>query len=191
METLLLALTLVSSVVIGVFGLILQHQQNVHFKQQNEIMVNQAGGAPMPEKKPPRWPLGAMAAMMLMTWTVAGFDYLDRHYPVTYKVQESQWYAEGNSLPVISDADLTNQTVNLDGRRYDNCVLGNTILEYEGEKPAILAHCSIKPGQSYYIRTDNPVIQTVFALSDTLQEMSSGKSPVCIAPDSQLISPLK
>ncbi len=191
MEITLLALTLVATVAIGVSGLILQQRNNQHFAHQNAIMIADAEGSPMPkatQTKPPRWPLGVMAAMMLMTWTVAGFDYADRHFPVSYKVQQAKWFEAANTLPTTSGVDLSDKVVNLDGRRFENCTFGDgTILTYEGEKPFIF-NCKMvtKPGappSHVQVMSDNPALMQMLALNQMFEIVIGAQVPSCSAPE--------
>jgi hypothetical protein len=187
-DTLILVLTLSSSVLIGIFGLVLQHQQNKHFERQNQIMTYQEGGPPMPKSKPPRWPLGGMIAMMVMVWIVGIFDYADRHYPVSYKVQQAKWVEAANTLPTTSGVDLSDKVVNLDGRRFENCTFGDgTILTYEGEKPFIF-NCKMvtKPGappNHVQVMSDNPALMQMLALNQMFEIVIGAQVPTCSAPE--------
>jgi hypothetical protein len=150
METLVLVLTLIATVVIGAIGLILQHQGNHHFRRQNEIMAKQEGVEMPPVDRPPRWPLILSALMMFATWSVAGFDYYDRHVLSHTYNSDPDYVGKAPSKHMWRD-----ELVVLDGYDYENCEFYNVTFKYNGTTPIKFSHDTVS-GESITIATENP-----------------------------------
>jgi hypothetical protein len=75
---------LVFGIINGLGGLYFPWRQNKIFERQNEIFATQAGLSQMPRE--PHgvsirrfWPMFAMTALTLVTWSGVGYDLYDRH----------------------------------------------------------------------------------------------------------------
>jgi hypothetical protein len=90
------------------------------------------------------------------------------------------------TLPTSSGQDYTNTSISLDGRRFEDCVIGNgtTTLSYQGDRPFVF-NCTIKQGEKAQILifSDNPAIEEVMGLNTRLNA-GAVAAPGCIAPES-------
>jgi hypothetical protein len=105
---------------------------------------------------------------------------------VDYKALRTQWIEQMKTLPTSSGQDYTNTSISLDGRRFEDCVIGNgtTTLSYQGDRPFVF-NCTIKQGEKAQILifSDNPAIEEVMGLNTRLNA-GAVAAPGCIAPES-------
>jgi hypothetical protein len=159
-DTFLLAATLVVTVLIGAGGLYLQYVNNKHFAAQNEIMLAQ--GPKVEEgttatRKPPKWPLLAMGAMLLFIWAAVGFDYADRH---------KEW---SDRLEKVEGKHYVRETVPLDGIEYINSTFEDVTFKYEGSGPTRMTNVQFTthevPGAVVNLLTTN---NRIVAMTETI-----------------------
>jgi len=116
-DTFLLAVTALATVIGTAGGLILQHKGNKHFEEQNRIMIEQGRGKGKATQaqvyKPPRWPLVAMAVMVMLCWGAAIYGYFARQSNVSPQLN---W--ESYQLKEIAHLRFSNETVHQDGYQY-------------------------------------------------------------------------
>ena len=93
--------------------------------QQNRILARQS--PPVPERPKMRryWPLLSMIGMMVVTIGVAGADIYYQH--------RSPAAVDWSIYPLheISDYPFSNETVELDGRKFINCTFDNVTFKYK------------------------------------------------------------
>jgi hypothetical protein len=165
-DTFLLALTAFATVAGTVGGLILQRQGNKYFAEQNRIMIEQGGV----EKtdivqtlayKPPRWPIIAMAIMVLLCWSAAGYSIYDRHHRT-----ERPW---GDPTELIIGQSFMNTTVRLDNRHFIMPTFDSVTLEYEGTGPVVIESPTLKGNLRVYSK--NPVVEQTLGIQNGIVKM--------------------
>lgn len=118
-------------IVAAIASTYLQWQQNQIFKRQNEIFADQAGKRTMPTETAKAlrfkryWPTMVMAVLILFV----GYDLYDRHKTPDYKT----WHSPKEET--VYAKSFMNETVELDGKKFDRCNFENVKLLYHGLGP--------------------------------------------------------
>ncbi|HXX23082.1 MAG TPA: hypothetical protein VEO19_08025 [Terriglobia bacterium] len=189
METFLLAVTALATVVGTIGGLILQHRANQHFSEQNRIMIEQAGKEPSKSElkayKPPKWPLLVMGLMVLGIWIAVIFDYYDRHHAPPATTQVPRW--DNYKLKQRAHIKYFNETVELDGYEYLDTTFENVTFMYEGTAPTRLTDVHfthLKTGETTgRIGSHNPLVKQTLLVMQMLTEVSGCKSAIFVRPE--------
>jgi hypothetical protein len=173
MEIAILAATLLATVVIGAVGLYLQHLNNRHFARQNEIMIADAKGAPMPEKttiKPPRWPLVVMLSSVCLIWAAVSYDIYDRHQlqaSTPLIVKDGTLHFAQPELKEDGGKRFAGETVQIDGIEYTDSTLDDVSIEYNGTAPARIVRPSFVAHEgkcTVHLNSSNPIVLTTMEL---------------------------
>jgi hypothetical protein len=116
------------------------------------------------------------AILALIACIAVGFDYADRHR--SGMPSKEEWQKEINDLKTVT-GDLTNRTVPMDGYKFTDCQLGNTILIYEGKRPTSV-NCVVAKGGVLTLQSDNPAVEQALAVLDMLNTARGG--PIMCKP---------
>lgn len=171
MELFVAIVVAVATVIGTIGGLWLTHIGNMHFQEQNRILIAQHEGksgrpenAPSPYR-PPKWPFVTVAILMLMTWSAAGYDYYDRHH--------STW--NESKLERVYNRTFTNETVELDNKYFINPTFDNVTFAYNGLGPFGWDKATWKTHDSkLYVQTEsrNPVVNNTSQLLVAIAQAS-------------------
>ena len=170
MELLLEVIIAIATVLGSVGGLFLQHRGNKHFEEQNRIMIEQGGGQTpqVHTYKPPRWPLIAMAVMVLLCWGAA-FYCLEKRSGAENSLNDA-WF--NYPLKRVEHQRFVNETVTLDGNEYVDVTFENVTFMYNGKAPTRLngvQFVPVKPGDlAGRLGSDNPVVSQTLKLVTAL-----------------------
>jgi len=197
-ETILLVLTLASTVIFGLIGVILQHQGNKHFERQNQIMIEQGGGQQTAglkvlPYKPPLWSWIIVATAVLLIWMVVGLDYYDRHYgehtapPVVTQAEpyKYMWAGEHPVKTVVNGKHFVRERVPLDDIGYIDCTFDQVTFVYNGTAAFELYGDRIN---GYTMASDNPSLNAMLNLLYGFGALrfpvrtETGKPPINIQP---------
>lgn len=88
-----------------------------------------------------KWKLGIMLILVALSLAMSGYDLY--HQPRIPTSEE--WVNEEKSLPVVSNRVFQNETVELDGKRFEGCKFLNVTFVIRGLKPYILENDVIGP----------------------------------------------
>lgn len=141
MEIFLGIIATIATVYAAVMGTIQQKESNRLFAEQNRILLQEIEGQgkksdDLPRYRPSRWPLWVMLGLVLVGWSAVLF-----HWLVTPGLPTSkQWSESAKTLKPITFKDFSNEDVELDGKRFDDCTFNGTTLIYRGKQPFVIEH---------------------------------------------------
>jgi hypothetical protein len=186
MELFLGIVVAIATLIGAVGGLILQHQGNKHFEEQNRIMIEQGGGKTSQVKvyKPPYWPLITMAVLVLLCWGSAVYD----HHLRKVEPKPVDW--AHYEFKRIEHQQFVNETVTLDGNEFVDVSFENVTFMYHGTAPMNFISTTFVPATTGKLQarlgSDNPVVMQTLMIANAMQH--AGGCPngsVVSAPDLQ------
>ena len=87
------------------------------------------------------------------------------------------WHAP---LEPVVNKEFRNETVELDGKNFDNCRFINVTFRYNGTMPIQFSNCTLPGGgREYILQTDNPLVMVTHDLVDALRK-SAGEGGTTI-----------
>jgi hypothetical protein len=172
-----------AGIISGLISIYLLWQQNQIFKKQNEIFAAQAGAKPMRREVPKRsmltsrWPLLAMAALVILNAAITGYGYYERSQndPETLRLVWSRW-----DYKYISGRDFQDETLPLDGNVYEHCSFRNVKFKYAGSGPYRISDC--KFDGEVTLLSASPAVQETMNLVSFLNRVRPGPVVEGISP---------
>ncbi len=148
-------------------------QANKHYAESNRIARGEPGEMGTSGYRPSRWPQTVMLALTVLVWTGVIYGIYDRHSTkksATHPPTVADWNEAMAHLTPIT-GDFKNQSIVLDGYRFTNCSLENTVLIYEGKLPVAM-ECQGR-GSAITIETNNPVVYQTMEIMNTLMNLGA------------------
>jgi hypothetical protein len=118
----------------------------------------------------------AMAALMLGTWGAVGADIYDRHFPPAPEVPIVLSHLERlDCADPAHPKTFMNETVEIDGKDFENCKFINVRLVYHGKQTAASRNCEFDGTIVLYTdKGDIAVFGDLLAIFGILQTPAQG-----------------
>jgi hypothetical protein len=116
-----------------------------------------------PDKKlrPPVW-----MALLLCTWLLVGYDIYDRNTSDAY-----HWKMRQDQERAVYGKSYRNESVQIDGKKFDHCNFENVTFIYAGVAPTDLVECHFTG--TTYLKTSSDALKGYMVLQEQLRKMAA------------------